>query len=111
MLFVCNQWKDRSKTAFELFGGDYCGIYSNEKPLTKELIDKAYYVVCMQEEHRDFIAEYFPKEYMQKKIIVIDVPNIYCYMQKELVELLKRKIKKNIWTYNNLLQLQAVLVV
>lgn len=59
--------KDRSKTCSELFNGEYAGIYSNEKPLTKELLFDADLIICMEED-RDLIAEKFSKEYIVKRL-------------------------------------------
>jgi predicted protein tyrosine phosphatase len=89
-LFVCNQGKDRSKTATELFSGKYAGIYSEDVPLTIEIVNWADIIYVMEEHHRDFIADNFPKQYMMKKIIVLEIENIYGYMQEELIKELKK---------------------
>ena len=98
ILFICNQGKHRSKTASELFKDkhetNYVGIYSEDRPLTKELLNWAELIVVMEELHRKFIAENYPKEYLQKKIICLDIPDIYSFGQKELVKTLKMKSKK-----------------
>lgn len=88
-LFICNQGKHRSKTASELFNGEYVGIYSEEKPLTKELLDKSTIIYVFEEHQRKFIAENFPKQYLSKKIVCLDIPDIYNYMDEKLIEKMK----------------------
>jgi len=96
LLFVCNQNQNRSKTAEELFKDKYntksAGLY-NEKPLTKKQISWADTIVVMEEDQRKEIAKRFPKEYMQKRILSLNIPDTYNYNQPELVNLLKSKIK------------------
>jgi predicted protein tyrosine phosphatase len=78
-LFICNQGEHRSKTAAEMYNGKYAGIYSEEVPLTQELLEWADIVYVMEEHQRDFIAEHFPKQYMMKKIICLNIPDVYSY--------------------------------
>jgi len=91
VLFVCNQNQNRSKTAEDIFSDRFktrsAGLY-NEKPLTKEQLDWADLVCVMEEKQRTEISQRFPKLYMQKRIISLDVPDVYYYDQPELVELL-----------------------
>ena len=95
LLFVCNQNQNRSKTAEELFKSRYktksAGLY-NEKPLTKKQISWADAIVVMEENQRREIAKRFPKEYMQKRILSLNIPDTYSYNQPELVNLLKSRI-------------------
>lgn len=94
-LFVCNQGMHRSKTAAEMFNGQYAGIYSEKNPLTAELLENAEIVYVMEEHQRDYIAEHFPKQYMKLKILNLDIPDIYNYNDNKLKELIKSKINKN----------------
>lgn len=97
ILFICNQGVYRSKTAESLFQDVYdtqsAGIFSVRNPLTKEKMDWADLVVTMEESQRSFIANKFPKEYMQNKILCWNIEDFYNYMQPELVKILKDKIK------------------
>ena len=96
VLFVCNQNHNRSKTAENLFRGKFktksAGLY-NEKPITEKQISWADTIIVMDEEQRREIAKRFPKQYMQKRILSLDVPDVYHYNQPELVNVLKSKIK------------------
>ncbi len=95
VLFICNQNKHRSKTAEGLFKGLFktasAGLF-NEKPLTRQQLQWADVVFVMEESQRKEIAQRFPGEYLQKKIISLDIPDIYYYNQPQLIELLKKKV-------------------
>ena len=97
VLFICNQNENRSKTAEELFKGKFhtksAGLY-NEKPVNEKQISWADMVIVMEDKHRTEIAKRFPKLYMQKRILSLNIPDIYYYNDIELVELLKSKMKE-----------------
>ena len=96
VLFICNQNQNRSKTAENLFKGKFnvksAGLY-NEKPVTEKQLSWADTVVVMEDFQRNEIAKRFPKQYLQKRILSLDIPDIYGFNQPELVDLLKSKIK------------------
>jgi len=52
----------------------------------------------MEEKHRTEIAERFPTIYLQKPILVLEIPDIYRYGQPELVRLLNMKMKELLGT-------------
>jgi len=97
VLFVCNQGKHRSKTAEELFKGKFetksAGLYS-EKPVSEKQIEWADVIVVMDDFQRQEIAKRFPSEYMKKRIVSFNIPDMYIYNQKELVEILNSKISE-----------------
>lgn len=70
---------------------DYAGIYGKD---FKDKIEWADLIIVMEEHQRKFIAENYPKLYLQKKILCFDIPDIYDYMSPELVEMLKVKFKE-----------------
>ena len=94
ILFICNQNQNRSKTAEDLFKSKFstrsAGLY-NEKPVTKKELLWADTVVVMEEAQRSELAKRFPDVYMQKRILSLNVPDIYQYKQAELVSVLKEK--------------------
>jgi len=96
ILFICNQNQNRSKTAEELFRGKFktrsAGLY-NEKPVTKKQLSWADLIVVMEDNQRSEIAKRFPKEYMQKRILSLNIPDIYAYNQPELVGVLESRFK------------------
>jgi predicted protein tyrosine phosphatase len=96
VLFVCNQNQNRSKTAEEIFCNQFetrsAGLF-NMKPITENEINWADVVIVMEDFQRSELARRFPKLYMQKRILSLDVPDRFQYQQKELVELLRKRIK------------------
>ena len=97
VLFICNQNENRSKTAEELFKGKFetksAGLY-NEKPVSEKQLSWADIVVVMEDEQRTEIAKRFPILYMQKRILSLNIPDVYYYNEPELVNVLKSKIKE-----------------
>jgi predicted protein tyrosine phosphatase len=97
ILFICNQGKNRSKTAAELFSGKFqtasAGLYS-DTPVTKSQLSQANVIAVMEEKHRREIAKRFPIIYMQKKILILEIPDIYRRGQPELVQFLKVRISE-----------------
>ena len=97
VLFVCNQGQNRSKTAAELFSRRFqtasAGLYS-DTPITETQLAKADAIITMEEKHREEIARRFPRVYLQKRILVLGIPDIYRYAQPELVRLLKVRMSE-----------------
>lgn len=95
VLFICNQNQNRSKTAEELFKDRFktksAGLY-NREPVTENELLWAETLVVMEDEQRSEIAKRFPDIYMKKKIISLNIPDIYYYNQPELIKVLKNKI-------------------
>ena len=95
VLFICNQNQNRSKTAEDLFKNRFetksAGLY-NEKPVTEKQLSWADIVIVMEEHQRKEIAKRFPKQYMQKRILSLNIPDVYHYNQPELIKSLKSKI-------------------
>jgi predicted protein tyrosine phosphatase len=97
LLFICNQNENRSKTAEELFKNEFitksAGLH-NKKPLTKKQLEWADAVIVMEDQQRIEISKRFPKEYMKKQILSLNIPDIYQYNQLELIQKLKSKMNE-----------------
>ena len=97
LLFICNQNENRSKTAQELFKSRFntksAGLYMS-KPLTEKHLSWADLVIVMEDQQRSEIAKRFPKQYLQKRILSFDIPDIYTYNNYKLVQLLKSKFNE-----------------
>src|SRR3989338_7122188 len=95
LLFVCNQNKNTSKTAEGLFRGRFetksAGLY-NASPLLKAELVWADVVVVMEDAQRKEIANRFPDMYLQKKIISLEIQDIYAYDNSDLKLLLEKKL-------------------
>ncbi|MEA2037806.1 MAG: phosphotyrosine protein phosphatase [Nanoarchaeota archaeon] len=97
VLFICNQNENRSKTAEQLFKGRFqtksAGLY-NEKPLTQKDLSWADTIIVMEGQQRSEISKRFPKTYMQKHILSLEIADTYHFNQPELIETLKSKINE-----------------
>ena len=97
VLFICNQNKNRSKTAERLFQDKFqtksAGLYTSH-PVTKKQLQWADAVVVMEDAQRSEISRRFPDAYMQKRILSLDIPDIYQYNDPELISALKSRMKE-----------------
>lgn len=95
VLFICNQNENRSKTAEELFKDRFqtksAGLF-NESPVKASDIEWADKIIVMEDSQRSEIAKRFPKQYIQKQIVSLDIPDIYKYNQPQLIEILNSKV-------------------
>jgi len=97
LLFICNQNKNRSKTAQEIFKGKFkaksAGLYNN-RPVTEKQLSWADIIIVMEDQQRSEIAKRFPKQYLQKRILSLDLPDIYNYNDAKLVFDLRLKMNE-----------------
>jgi predicted protein tyrosine phosphatase len=95
VLFICNQNENRSKTAEEIFKDRFktksAGLYNN-KPVTEKQILWADTILVMEDAQRSELAKRFPKQYLLKRILSLDIPDVYYYNQPELIDALSSKI-------------------
>ena len=95
VLFVCNMGIHRSKTAADIFHNKFetksAGIYTD---ISKEKIDWADVIIVMEDHQRKLIGEMFPSEYIKKRILCLDIPDIYNYKEPSLIRVLKLKVEK-----------------
>ncbi len=99
ILFVCTYNEIRSKTA-EIIFKKYksievksCGLDRSANTVcNKNSYLWADIIIVMEEVHKKIIEEKYPE--FKNKIKVINVPSNYYFMETELIELLKIKVKK-----------------
>ncbi len=101
ILFVCTQNRLRSPTAERVFGNHSdivvksAGLDIHAKThLTSDLIDWAEIIFTMEKSHQNEIKKKFGSKLKRKKLICLDIPDEYDYMQKELIEILNKKVPK-----------------
>jgi predicted protein tyrosine phosphatase len=96
-LFICNQNLHRSRTAEKLFRGKFntksAGLYNN-KPVTEKQLEWADLVVVMEDFQREEIGKRFPKSYMKKRIISLNIPDTFHFNQQELKTILETRMKE-----------------
>lgn len=99
VLFVCGQNRLRSPTAEQVFAqwpGIECasaGIHdSADEPLSGELLDWAEIVFVMERSQRTRIGSRFRAHLNGKRIVCLDIPDKYKFMEPALVRLLEAKV-------------------
>lgn len=100
-LFICSQNRLRSPTAEQVFASwpgvdtDSAGLGGDASvPLSPEQIGWASIVFVMEKAHRRRLGERFRAHLNGKKVICLDIPDNYSYMQPELVSMLEMKAGK-----------------
>lgn len=99
VLFLCSQNRLRSPTAEQVFA-EWPGIETAsaglltdaEEVLSPELLQWADIVFVMERAHRNRLSSRYKPWLKDKRVICLDIPDDYDYMDPVLVELLKRKV-------------------
>ncbi len=96
VLFICSQNRMRSPTAERLLQGEpgyivrSAGIDPNARTrVSKELIAWADLIFVMEKWHRLILEEDFSAALKGKRMICLNIPDEFQYMEPELVYLLK----------------------
>ena len=103
VLFVCSQNRLRSPTAEQVFSRredlevDSAGTnHGAENPLTAELVAWADVIFVMEQAHRGKLQRNFRTALSGKRLICLDIPDNYTFMQSELVQLLEAKVSRHL---------------
>ena len=105
LLFVCSENRLRSPTAERVFS-DYPGVKAigagtnadASTPVSGDLIAWADVVLVMEKAHRNKVAKKFRDLLKDKRLVVLDIPDQFEYMQPELVNLLKARVARHVRT-------------
>jgi predicted protein tyrosine phosphatase len=103
VLFVCSQSRLRSPTAEQVFAS-YPGIevasaglnHDAETPLTTELVAWADIIFVMERAHRNRLRKRFKASIKDARVICLDIPDQYEFMDEALVYLLKGKATRHL---------------
>lgn len=103
VLFICSQNRLRSPTAEQVFA-DWPGIetasaglnHDAENPLTPELLQWADIVFVMERMHRNKLSARFKPHLGGKRVICLEIPDDYAYMDPDLVALLKARVPRHL---------------
>jgi predicted protein tyrosine phosphatase len=98
-LFICSQNRLRSPTAEAVFAAwpgvetDSAGLGGDASvPLSTEQIAWANIIFVMEKAHRTRLSMRFKAHLNGKRVICLDIPDYYEYMQPELIKLLEAKV-------------------
>lgn len=101
ILFLCSQNRLRSPTAEQVFA-DYPGIecasagLANDavNPVTAEQLAWADLVFVMEKNHRNRLSRRFKQHLVGKRVICLDIPDEYDFMEPGLVRLLQARVTR-----------------
>jgi len=100
ILFVCSKNKWRSRTAETIFKNSSehkvksAGTDEGARiKLTAQHLSWADIIFVMENKHRKIIQQEFRENVDSKKIVVLEIPDEYQYMDEELVSVLKLSVK------------------
>jgi predicted protein tyrosine phosphatase len=108
ILFICSQNRLRSPTAQQVFcsyesiqclsaGLDHDAI----TPVSSELIDWAELIFVMEKSHRNKLTAKFKSHLSNKRVICLDIPDEYDFMDSALIRLLQIKVTRFLPTIIN----------
>ena len=102
-LFVCSQNRLRSPTAEQIFSArsdiEVASAGTNndaENPLTEELIKWADFIVVMEKTHRNKVQKRFNRSLGSKRMICLDIPDDYEFMDAGLIRLLEARMARHL---------------
>lgn len=101
LLFICSQNKLRSPTGEAVFGNEpgiearSAGLKNNaEIPLGAEDIEWADIIFVMERTHKKKLQQQFKPYLKDQRVICLDIPDNYQYMQAELVDIFKQRVPR-----------------
>ena len=101
ILFLCSQNKRRSLTAekyFDVYNGHQvrsAGTENNSRvKVTEGLIGWADMIFCMEKKHLRRIKDKYPFALEGKKIVCLNIPDEYGFMDEELIAMLDSSVSE-----------------
>lgn len=101
VLFICSQNRLRSPTAEQVFaswrGIEVTSAGTNndaENPVTAEGLEWADIIIVMERTHRNKLQQKFRAALNGKRIVCLEIPDEYEYMDPALVRLMEAKVPK-----------------
>ncbi len=103
LLFVCSQNKLRSPTAEAVFSKwegvevASCGLnHDADIPASLELVEWADIIFVMEKAHRNKLSAKFKQSLGSKRVVCLDIPDEFEYMDPKLVSLLHARVGKHL---------------
>ena len=98
-LFICSQNRLRSPTAENIFSIENkietlsAGVDRDaETIVSEEEVLWADAIFVMENRHKAILKQRFPKIISNKKIVVLNIPDEFAYMDPQLITILKKKM-------------------
>ena len=103
VLFICSQNRLRSPTAEQVFSSwpgievTSAGLNNDaENPVTPELVTWADLIFVMERTHRSKLSSKFKPFLHSKRIVCLEIPDEFEFMEPALVELLNVRVPKHL---------------
>jgi predicted protein tyrosine phosphatase len=101
VLFVCSQNKLRSPTAEQVFSTweglevTSAGLNNDAiEPLTGEMVAEADVIFVMEKAHRNKLTKRFKSHLKSARVICLDIPDDYDFMDPDLVRILEARVPR-----------------
>lgn len=99
VLFICSMNRLRSPTAEQVFAThpgiecDSAGLNNDaHNPVTGELVEWAELIFMMEQVHRTKLSRRFKSHIGNRRVVCLEIPDDYDFMEPALVEMLRRKV-------------------
>ena len=103
VLFICGQNRLRSPTAEQIFAADprvetaSAGLNNDaDNPVTPELLAWADIIFVMERAHRLKLSSRFRASMKGKRVISLDIPDNYAFMDPALIRVLEAKVPRHL---------------
>ena len=103
VLFICSQNRLRSPTAEQVFAAyprvetASAGLNNDaDNPVTPELLGWADIIFVMERTHRAKLSSRFRASMKNKRVICLDIPDDYAFMDPDLIRLLEAKVPRHL---------------
>lgn len=103
LLFVCSRNRLRSPTAESVFADwpdvetDSAGLATDaDTVLSADQVEWADVIFVMEKVHRAKLTQRFRAQVNGKKVVCLDIPDDYEFMQAELVSLLEKRVRPHL---------------
>ena len=101
VLFICSQNRLRSPTAEQVFA-TWPGVETSsaglnhdaENPVTPELLQWAHMIFVMERTHRSKLSAKFKRYLGGARLICLDIPDDFRFMDPDLIRLLNNKVPR-----------------
>ena len=103
VLFICSQNRFRSPTAEQVFS-TWPGIetasaglnFGADNPVTPELLEWADLIFVMERAHRNKLSATFKAHLRDQRVICLDIPDDFDFMDPALVQILKARVSRHL---------------
>ncbi|QQQ20160.1 low molecular weight protein tyrosine phosphatase family protein [Brevundimonas vitis] len=103
LLFLCSRNRLRSPTAEQVFGS-WPGVETAsaglapdaEELVTADHLEWADIIFVMERAHRAKLQRRFKAQLKRARVICLDIPDDYDFMQPELVTLLEQRVRRHL---------------